>query len=75
MSFTPEPPKSGILKQNAPDSEIHGIPEELMPNRSPSKKVCGFTEKKDLLISSLANFVVANQSTHFTITFNSRQKM
>ena len=60
MSFTPEPPKSGILKQNAPDSEIHGIPEELMPNRSPSKKVCECTEKENLLINSLGNFVATN---------------
>ena len=39
MTLTPEPPKSGILKQNAPEGEVLGIPEELMPNRSPSKKV------------------------------------
>ena len=40
LSFSPpEPPKSGILKQNPADSEIMGLPEELMPNRSPNKKV------------------------------------
>ena len=39
MTFSPEPPKSGILKQSTPDSEMQGIPEELMPNRSPNKKV------------------------------------
>ena len=61
MSFTPEPPRSGILKQNAPDSDIHGIPEELMPNRSPSKKVCGFTEKS-LVISSIANTLFCRAS-------------
>ncbi|XP_065067367.1 ubiquitin carboxyl-terminal hydrolase BAP1-like [Rhopilema esculentum] len=62
MTLTPEPPKSGILKQNAPEGEVLGIPEELMPNRSPSKKVTFASQHVSAPKSTDSSTVSGNES-------------
>lgn len=47
ISHLPEPPKSGILKQNASDTDPQGLPDELIPYRGgPNKKVTFASQHK-----------------------------
>jgi len=69
LNFSLEPPKSGILKQNTIDNEMQGIPEELMPNRSPNKKVT-FALKQIAANSTQSSTITGNESPQHAFSDN-----